>query len=214
MKSILKRLKIKLISRRHLKSKSEDINLFISALKKAGATPRETINIIVEKLGIDRWEAKEITFNSPSWNYLIADENPFVQDFLDLSAEEADSVEYDADGKVISVTFNLADLDSLENEVKIKEARIYVDFNEMIEDDLVLLSQTDFKKDSMGNMVELTEGLKVKIYMSDSDEFGIEDNLIAEGTVELNTYGGWTQAAKWNCRIDINGIYHESDGLK
>ena len=42
-----------------------------------------------------------------------------------------------------------------------KEARLYVDFNEMIDDDLVLLSKTDFKKDSQGNLIELKEGLKL-----------------------------------------------------
>jgi hypothetical protein len=92
-----------------------------------------------------------------------------------------------------------------------KEARIYVDFNEMLEDNLVLLSKTDIKKDSQGNEIMLYEGLKVKIYednLNDSDE---EDNLIAEGVVELNiSTESWAKAAKWNCRINENGIYNES----
>ncbi|WP_185969078.1 hypothetical protein [Carboxylicivirga sp. M1479] len=44
-----------------------------------------------------------------------------------------------------------------------KEARLYLDFKEMIEEDLVLLSKTDFKKDSEGNTIELSEGLRVKL---------------------------------------------------
>lgn len=95
-----------------------------------------------------------------------------------------------------------------------KEPRIYVDFNEMIEDDLVLLSKTDLKEDSKGNFVEFKEGMKVKIYMDDTDDNNREDDIIADGIVEENTYAekfSWTSEAKWNCRIDKNGIYHESD---
>ena len=68
-----------------------------------------------------------------------------------------------------------------------KEPRIYVDFNEMLEEDLVLFSKEDSKKDSAGNFVQLFEGLFVKIYMDDVDEAGNVDNLIAEGIVERNT---------------------------
>jgi hypothetical protein len=96
----------------------------------------------------------------------------------------------------------------------INEARLYVDLNEMIDSNLVLLSQTDNKEDSDGKIVKLKEGLKVKIYMDAIDEFGEPDNLIGEGVVELNTFGekySWTSAAKWNCRINDKGMYHESE---
>lgn len=91
-----------------------------------------------------------------------------------------------------------------------KEPRIYVDFNEMIEDNLVLLSQTDYKLDSEGNEIELKEGMFIKIYCDDTDE----DIMIAEGVVELNKYRevySWTAAVKWNCRINDKGIHYESD---
>ena len=94
------------------------------------------------------------------------------------------------------------------------EPSIHVDFNEIIENDLVLLSKADLKEDSEGNIIKLREGMKVKIYMNDTNENNVEDNLIAKGFVELNTYGNkyiWTSATKWNCRIDKNGIYHESE---
>lgn len=70
-----------------------------------------------------------------------------------------------------------------------KEPRIYVDFNEMIDSNVVLLSQTDFKKDSDGNTVELKDGMKVKIYMDDLNDLKEPDNLITDGTVELNVSG-------------------------
>lgn len=91
-----------------------------------------------------------------------------------------------------------------------KEARIYVDFNEMIECDLVLLSKTDFKKDSDGNTIEFKEGKKIKIYMDDENDLGEQDNLIANGKVELNI-SGLFPVCKWNCRIDENGIRNESE---
>ena len=95
-----------------------------------------------------------------------------------------------------------------------KEARLHVDFNEMIEEDLVLLSKTDLKTDSKGKLIELHEGLHVKIYDNDLSSCSKVDNLIAEGTVELNTHIAWTNEAKWNCRIDKAGIYNESQKAK
>jgi hypothetical protein len=95
-----------------------------------------------------------------------------------------------------------------------EERRICVDFNEMIEDDLVLLSQSDFKEDSNGNLIKLKEGLKIKIYSDDVDGNNMKDNLIAEGVVERNMFQkefSWIKACKWNCRIDSNGIRNESE---
>jgi hypothetical protein len=92
-------------------------------------------------------------------------------------------------------------------------ARIYVDFNEMVESDLVLLSKIDVKADSNGNEVTLAEGLFVHIYMDDTDASDNKDNLLADGIVELNDpnkNGQWTSAAKWCCRIDSRGIYNQS----
>lgn len=93
-----------------------------------------------------------------------------------------------------------------------KEPRIYVDFNELLEEDLVLLSKNDTELDSAGNLVQLSENKFIKIYMVDVDEANKIDNLLAEGVVELNTTNeGWGAIAKWNCRINHKGIYHESD---
>lgn len=92
-------------------------------------------------------------------------------------------------------------------------ARIRVDFNEMVEPDLVLLSKSDVRTDSAGNEIMLTVGTQVYIYCPDVNDFGQKDNLIADGYVERNTFGGWTSAAKWCCRIDERGIRWESDLL-
>lgn len=84
--------------------------------------------------------------------------------------------------------------------------RVRVDFNEMIEEDLVLLAQTDDVMDSHGGQVQLSEGMRIHVYEEDPDEDGHPSALIADGTVERNVAGGWTSAAKWSCRIDSNGI--------
>ena len=94
-----------------------------------------------------------------------------------------------------------------------KEARIYVDFNEMIEENLVILSETDIKEDSKGNKIELKEELKVKLYSDDLCGCNESDNLIADGVVELNTHGNWDREPKWNCRINKLGIYNESQKI-
>jgi len=46
--------------------------------------------------------------------------------------------------------------------------RIYVDFNELLEPDLVLLSKTDVRADSSGAEVALVEGLRVYVYEDDT----------------------------------------------
>lgn len=81
----------------------------------------------------------------------------------------------------------------------------------MIEDNLVLLSKEDTKINSLGQNVKLYEGLSIDIYSDDTDELEHRDNLVASGIVEENRTGiPWTKAAKWLCRIDSNGILHES----
>jgi len=94
-----------------------------------------------------------------------------------------------------------------------KEARISVDFNEMKEDDLILLSKSDHKKDSQGNVVELKGGMLIQIFEEDYNEFNVRDDLLAGGRVELNTIpeGHFGHFVKWNCRIDELGIYHDSE---
>jgi hypothetical protein len=93
-----------------------------------------------------------------------------------------------------------------------KQGKIYVDFNEMLEPNLVLLSTNDEKIDSLGRIVSLCEGLKIAVFMDDVDESGNVDNLVARGEVEKNNSDvGWATHVKWCCRIDENGIKHESE---
>ena len=86
-----------------------------------------------------------------------------------------------------------------------------VDFNEMVEPNLVLLSKRDNKIDSKGNVVSLGDGLEVIVYMDDTDAGGGVDNLVASGIVERNRSSGWSAHVKWCCRIDIAGIRHQSE---
>lgn len=88
---------------------------------------------------------------------------------------------------------------------------LYVDFNEMLEADLVLLSATDTKPDVNGIEVVLNEGLEIDVCMDDSDASGRADNLVARGVVERNRVAGWGAHVKWCCRIDASGIKHQSE---
>ncbi len=88
---------------------------------------------------------------------------------------------------------------------------LYVDFNQMIKPDIVLLSKDDYKADINNELVLLKDGLKVAVTDKDLDENGNIDNLIAIGVVELNLTKGWGERVKWCCRIDENGIRHESE---
>lgn len=91
--------------------------------------------------------------------------------------------------------------------------RLYVDFNEMLEPDLVLLSRDNEKKDIHGKPIVLYEGLSVIVSMDDIDESGKKDDLIAEGVVERNTRSGWASEVKWCCRINQAGVRNESSVL-
>jgi hypothetical protein len=86
-----------------------------------------------------------------------------------------------------------------------------VDFNELVDADLVLLSQKDEREDRDGNFLTLTEGMRVAIWDPDVDAAQVRDDLIATGVVVLNTEGGWSQHVKWCCRIDAAGIRNQSE---
>lgn len=89
---------------------------------------------------------------------------------------------------------------------------LMVDFNELIEANLVLLSQHDRKLDTSGRPVELREGLAIAIFCDDDlDDDGNVDPMFAKGVVELNSLGGWAAHVKWCCRIDEEGIRRLSD---
>jgi hypothetical protein len=87
--------------------------------------------------------------------------------------------------------------------------RIRVDFNELVQDDVVLLSQSDEVTDSERNSFLLKEGLEVSVYEFNHYDDGVKEYLFADGVAELNDLsvnGEWSKAAKWCCRINENGI--------
>lgn len=87
-----------------------------------------------------------------------------------------------------------------------------VDFNEMLDFNLVLLSAHDVKWDADGKLVSLSEGMLVNIYEEDMNESGAEDHLVASGVVTRNLSDvGWAAHVKWCCRIDSHGIGHQSE---
>ena len=74
------------------------------------------------------------------------------------------------------------------------KARVYVDLNEMVADDIVLLSKDDTKTDSMGGKITFYEGLPVSLYSDDASNSGETDNLIFEGIAvkyDLKSYPEW-----------------------
>lgn len=94
-----------------------------------------------------------------------------------------------------------------------EKARVYVDLNEMVTDDIVLLSKDDAKFDSMGSIITFFEGMPVRLYSDDASNSGETDNLIFEGTainLDLKSDPEWRHV-KWCARIDWNSLMHESD---
>ena len=79
------------------------------------------------------------------------------------------------------------------------KARIQVDFNELVQRNMVLLSKTDLVVDSSGTAILLTEGLPVGVYEYNDYEDCEQEYLLADGVVELNdalVNGLWSEAAK------------------
>ncbi|WP_297871506.1 hypothetical protein [uncultured Oscillibacter sp.] len=94
-----------------------------------------------------------------------------------------------------------------------EKPRVYVDLNEMVTDDIVLLSKDDAKADSSGGILTFYEGMPVSLYSDDAAPGGETDNLIFEGTAikyDLKRYPAWRHV-KWCARIDWNSLMHESD---
>ncbi|GAB7129044.1 hypothetical protein JCM19000A_35520 [Silvimonas sp. JCM 19000] len=86
-----------------------------------------------------------------------------------------------------------------------------VDFNEMVELDLVLFSVTDTKINDHGMPVTVAAGMEVYLFMPDSNDLGEPEDLVATGRIEINSIPGWGSDVKWCCRIDSKGINHLSD---
>ena len=83
-----------------------------------------------------------------------------------------------------------------------------VDFNELLEHDLLMRSQTDVRLDINGLLVQLVEGLSVKVQEESSYADGTHELLWAHGLVEANRSGqsgNWNHV-KWCCRLDAAGI--------
>ena len=83
--------------------------------------------------------------------------------------------------------------------------RIKVDFNELLEPDLILLSKTNERIDSKGNKISLSEGVKVYLYEYNNYQDGVDEYLYADGIVVKNEIQE-NPVAIWCCRINENGI--------
>ena len=87
---------------------------------------------------------------------------------------------------------------------------LYVDYNEFIDVDLVMLSQHDSRQDFFGNTVPLREGLEIVGYSDDEDLDDNKDDLVAEGVCVRNDTGTFTHV-KWLFKMNSDGVRHISD---
>jgi hypothetical protein len=89
--------------------------------------------------------------------------------------------------------------------------RIAVDFNELLEPDLVLLARDDQRSDTAGGLVAMFAGRTVHLVMDDLDGAGAPDPLLATATVEAASHRPLTRGAKWCGRLTAAGLRHRSD---
>ena len=86
--------------------------------------------------------------------------------------------------------------------------RISVDFNEMVDEDTVMLSQTDVRIDDRGDEVVLYEGMPVTVFERDDYGNGEMDFLVADGVVlrhDLEAYP-FFEHVRWFCRMDLDSF--------
>lgn len=88
--------------------------------------------------------------------------------------------------------------------------RFSVDFNELLERDLVMLSQTDLRKDIDDSPVLLVEGLPIEVQEENLYDDGTHEVLFARGVVEANSTGTCSHV-KWCCRFDAEGLCDIAD---
>jgi len=79
--------------------------------------------------------------------------------------------------------------------------KIEVNFNEIIDDFKILLSQSDMIIDSEGNEILLKEGLEIDIFEPDYDEQNNRDDIVASGFV-TECINPLYKQVKWCCKID------------
>jgi len=82
--------------------------------------------------------------------------------------------------------------------------RIRVDFNELVESDLVLLSKSDTVECEDGSEIVLEVGLPVMAYEYNTYTDGTTEYLYVQGYAERNDSGingEWTRNAQWCCRF-------------
>ena len=84
---------------------------------------------------------------------------------------------------------------------------VYVDFNELLDTNLVMLSQGDSRNDYRGNPVSFYEGLEIIGYQEDEDMDGTRDDLLIEGICTANTTG-YAPHVKWVLKGNDKGIFH------
>lgn len=82
--------------------------------------------------------------------------------------------------------------------------RIRVDFNELVEPGLVLLSKTDLVRCDDGTEAVLRPGMALVAFEYNEYEDGTTEYLFVQGNAEPNDpekNGEWTRAAQWCCRF-------------
>ncbi|MEM6274506.1 MAG: hypothetical protein AAF735_04620 [Myxococcota bacterium] len=79
--------------------------------------------------------------------------------------------------------------------------KVRVDFNEFVEEDMVLLSKTDNLRTAEGEQLLLREGMELVVFMDDVDESGSPRQLSAFGRAERNRASDWSKHISWVVRI-------------
>jgi len=91
--------------------------------------------------------------------------------------------------------------------------RIRVDFNELVEPGLVLLSKTDLVTCDDGTNIVLHPALPLVAFEYNEYGDGTPEYLFVQGKAERNDpqkNGEWTRAARWCCRFLGDVQYSES----
>ena len=87
---------------------------------------------------------------------------------------------------------------------------LYVDYNELLAFDTVMLSQSDTKADYHGTPITLYEGMELIGYQEDEDITGARDDIIMEG-ICIHNRTEHSPHVKWLLQSNNKGIRWASD---
>lgn len=125
-----------------------------------------------------------------------------------MEAQEFECIRYGGIDQLLIDRLHRDGLEACVDWPRLDRPRLTVDFNEMVQQDVFLLAREDRRLDSSGAVIQFHPGLRVFVYVEDSDDHGRPGYLIATGLVERHE-GTFKPRVRWRVCVDEWGRFPE-----